>query len=174
MPRSSKRGKGRDARLRNRRVPRCSSPSISSKQPGPRIRPGSPPACKQRRARRPLLTPGPGLPSLKSRFGSLGDRYADHAAPLRPGAVVVAHVGVAKQLTQHEPGVARALADAAISDHVLVWSNALAAVNLSELLRTLEGAVLVGRGRPGNALGAQHVASALRAFLRVTRHVQHL
>ena len=47
-----------------------------------------------------------GAPALQSRFGALGDRHADHAAPLCPGAVVVAHVGVAKELAQHEPGVA--------------------------------------------------------------------
>src|SRR5215211_3937020 len=125
-------------------------------------------------SRRLLLTPASRLPALQSRLSSLGDRHADHAAPLRPGAIVVAHVGVAEQLTQYEPGVARALADAAIGDHVLVRSNALAAVDLSELLRTLEGAILIGRGRPGNALRAQHVAAPLRTLLRVTGHVQHL
>src|SRR4051794_41493209 len=35
-------------------------------------------------------------------------------APLGPGAVVVLHVVLAEQLVQHEPGVPRALADAAI------------------------------------------------------------
>src|SRR5215212_3329739 len=111
---------------------------------------------------------------LQPWFSALGNRHADHAAPLRPGAVVVAHVGVAKQLAQYEPGVARALADAAIGDHVLFWGDALTPVDLSELLGALKGAVLVGGGRPGNALGAEDVTAPLRALLRVTGHVQHL
>ena len=44
------------------------------------------------------------------------DRHGDHVAPLGPGAVVVLHVVLAEQLVQHEPGVRRALADAAVGD----------------------------------------------------------
>src|SRR5690348_7944612 len=44
------------------------------------------------------------------------DRGADGVAPLGPAAVVVAHAVVAEEIAQHEPGVARALADAAVGD----------------------------------------------------------
>ena len=44
------------------------------------------------------------------------DRHVHHVAPLGPRAVVVLHVVVAEQLVQHEPGVGRALADAAVGD----------------------------------------------------------
>ena len=58
--------------------------------------------------------------SAHERGHRLLDRHADEAAPLRPGAVVVADVGEAEQLVEHEPGVAGALADAAVGDDVLV------------------------------------------------------
>src|SRR3712207_2941455 len=84
--------------------------------------------------------------------GSPLDRCTDHVAPLGPRAVVVADVRVAEQLVQHEPGVRGALADAAVDDDVLVWGDALGAVQLLELIRRLEGAVLGDRPRPGDAL----------------------
>src|SRR5687768_3297374 len=49
-------------------------------------------------------------------FLPLGDRRADQVAPLRPRAVVVLHVLEAQQILEHEPGMARALADAAVGD----------------------------------------------------------
>ena len=45
--------------------------------------------------------------------------HAHGAAPLGPRAVVVAHVLEAEQVREHEPGVARTLADAAVGDHVV-------------------------------------------------------
>src|SRR6476469_7295427 len=42
------------------------------------------------------------------------DRHADHVAPFGPRAVIVAHVGVAQQFMQDDPGVRRALTDAAV------------------------------------------------------------
>ena len=47
------------------------------------------------------------------------DRHADRVAPLGPAAVVVAHARVAEQVGEHEPGVAAALADAAVGDDVV-------------------------------------------------------
>src|SRR5918994_7411875 len=55
------------------------------------------------------------------------DRGAEEAAPFGPGAVVVADVRVAEELGQDEPGVAGALANPAVGDHVLVGGDALAA-----------------------------------------------
>src|SRR5690606_20927102 len=49
-----------------------------------------------------------------SRLGAGDDRHPNGAAPLRPGTVVVAHVLEAEQVLEHEPGVARALTDAAV------------------------------------------------------------
>src|SRR5262245_43341585 len=49
-------------------------------------------------------------------FLPLGDRRADQVAPFGPGAVIILDVLEAEQVLEHEPGVARALADAAVSD----------------------------------------------------------
>src|SRR3990172_2133494 len=89
------------------------------------------------------------------------DRLADHAAPLRPGAVVVADLRVAEQVLQDEPGVRGALADAAVGDGRLVLRHAGPSVELGQLVRGLEGAVLVHRVRPGDVRGAGDVAAAL-------------
>src|ERR671927_390249 len=83
------------------------------------------------------------------------------AAPLGPGAVVVADLRVAKELTQHEPGVRRPLADAAVRHDILVRGNALAAVQLAQLLRRLERAVLVDRLAPRNVRRARNVPAPL-------------
>ena len=47
------------------------------------------------------------------------DGGPDGVAPLGPGAVVVADVVVAEQVVEHEPGVARALADTAVGYDVV-------------------------------------------------------
>src|SRR3990172_9519366 len=90
------------------------------------------------------------------------DRLADHAAPLRPGAVVVADLRVAEQVLQDEPGVRGALADAAVGDGGLVLHDAGAPVKLGQLPGGLEGAVLVHGLGPGDVRGAGDVAAALR------------
>src|SRR6266852_9064813 len=56
------------------------------------------------------------------------DGRADQAAPFGPGAVVVTHIRVAKQEMQDIPGVAAALADAAIGHNLIVCRDTLAAV----------------------------------------------
>src|SRR3712207_1764693 len=73
--------------------------------------------------------------SLRSKEALLPlDGGADGVTPLRPGAVVVADVAVAEQVVEHEPGVARALPDAAVGDHLLAPREAgLALVDRPEL-----------------------------------------
>ena len=70
-----------------------------------------------------------GFPFLHERSRSLlwlfFDGRADEAAPLGPGAIVVAHIRVAQQVGQHEPGVAAALADTTIGNDLFVGSDAL-------------------------------------------------
>src|SRR3954452_4528021 len=46
------------------------------------------------------------------------DRHADERAVLGPAAVVVAHMGIAEQLIEDEPGVARTFTDAAVDRHL--------------------------------------------------------
>src|ERR687893_1029203 len=101
--------------------------------------------------------------------GPLLDRDADEGAVLGPGAVVVLDVLVAEQLAQHEPGVARALADPAVGDGVLAGVEAGLGVELGQLLVALEGAVLVGRLAPRHVHRGGDVARALRALLRQGR-----
>src|SRR3990172_4400945 len=92
------------------------------------------------------------------------DRLADHAAPLRPGAVVVADLRVAEQVLQDEPGVRGALADAAVGDGWLVLRDPGAPVEFGQLAGGLEGAVIVDGLGPGDVHGARDVAAALRGL----------
>src|SRR5205814_6166273 len=83
------------------------------------------------------------------------DRYSNHVAPLGPGAVVVLHVALAQQLVQHEPRVRRALADPAVGDdRIVAVHDALALVELAQLVGRLEGAVLLHRLCPWDRRGA--------------------
>src|SRR5207245_8543303 len=70
------------------------------------------------------------------RLGLL-DGDADEASPLRPGAVVVPHLRVAKEGLEHEPGVRGPLADAAVRDRLLLAGDPLAGVERAQLLRAL-------------------------------------
>src|SRR5690348_5867097 len=66
---------------------------------------------------------------------TLDDGRADQVAPLGPGAVVVADLGIAHQVVQHEPRVARPLTDPAVGDDVVARFQAqLVAVDLDELV----------------------------------------
>src|SRR6266496_2649869 len=90
---------------------------------------------------------------------SLFNRRGDDVAVFSPTAVVVLHVVEAEQIFQHEPGVARTFADAAISDSRFLRINALLPkVNPLQLIGGFEGAVLLHGGAPGDALGAGDVA----------------
>src|ERR687897_24703 len=90
---------------------------------------------------------------------------ADQRAVLGPRAVVVLHRWVAQQLMQHEPGVGRPLADAAIGDHASVGNDALALVEGVELVRRPEGAVIVGSPAPGDVHRTGNVARHLSLLL---------
>src|SRR4051794_11690830 len=94
-------------------------------------------------------------------------------APLGPGAVVVLHVVLAEQLVQHEPGVPRALADAAIGDHRPA-GHALVAVQLAQLVGRLEGAVLPDRLGPRDRGRTRDVARALGALVLIADHRDQL
>src|ERR1700728_4487365 len=85
-------------------------------------------------------------PAARSRAAL--DRHADQGAVLGPRAVVVLDVRLAEQLVQHEPGVRRALADAAVGDGVLAEVHARAAVERLQILVRFERAVVVGRLGP--------------------------
>src|SRR3989304_3921216 len=97
------------------------------------------------------------------------DGYVYHAAPLGPGAVVVADLRVAQQVLEDEPRVGGALPDAAVGDDLLVGRDALAFVEGLQLLDGLEGAVLAHGLAPGNALGARDVPHALSGLLQPRR-----
>src|SRR6478672_4441421 len=107
--------------------------------------------------------------------GSPLDRDAHGVAPLGPRAVVVAHRLETEQVRQDEPRVRRALADAAVRDHVVRGRESLLLqVDGLEVLTGLERAVLVGRTCPRHGLGAGDVSAAHRTLLRVVGHVQQL
>src|SRR6266849_9476102 len=78
------------------------------------------------------------------------DGRADQAAPFGPGAVVVAHIRVAEQEMQDIPGVAAALADAAIGHNLLVSCDTLAAVKGAQLIGCFERAIGIPGLRPGD------------------------
>src|SRR5438445_5447567 len=93
------------------------------------------------------------------------DRHPHEGAVLRPGAVVVLDVGAAEQLVEHEPGMGRALTDAAVGDHLRVVRDAGALVKGGELVGRLEGAVLVGGLAPRHVGRPRHVAGHLGLLL---------
>src|SRR5258708_16822970 len=90
---------------------------------------------------------------------------ADQAAPLGPGAVVVAHIRVTEQVVQREPGVAAAFTDAAVGDDIFIGRNALATVDCLEFFSALEGTIFAHRSAPGDVGRARNVPAALRALL---------
>src|SRR6478735_12156119 len=95
------------------------------------------------------------------RFAGLGterDRHRTQRAVLEPRTVVVAHVRDAEDLAQREPGVRRALADAAVGDEVLAEVDALLRVELAEVVVGLEGAVVVRGLAPRDVRRGRHVA----------------
>src|SRR6266699_1641739 len=93
------------------------------------------------------------------------DGCSDEAAPLCPGAIVVANVGIAQQGVQHEPGVATAFPDATIGDHLFVGSDAMACIQRAQFLRRLEGAIFPHGHRPGNIDRPWNVPASLRPLL---------
>src|SRR5699024_6914353 len=110
----------------------------------------------------------------RARVLARDDRGPHRIAPFRPGAVVVAHVVQPQQVGEHEPRVARALADAAVGDDLAVVAPTRlldSAVDLLEFCPRAEAAV-GGRGlRPRDRYGAGDVPAAEHALLRVLGHV---
>src|SRR5687768_2724141 len=77
------------------------------------------------------------------------DRRADQVAVLGPAPVVVPHVVQAEEILQHEPRVARPLTNAAISDRLLRWVDALLIdVNCAQFVGGFERAIRRDRGAP--------------------------
>src|SRR4051812_4389609 len=102
------------------------------------------------------------------------DGNAHEVAPLRPAPVIVADLLVTQQMGEHEPGVAAALADAAVDDDVVTrFGSCLLLVDGAQLVGGLEGAVVrIDGPGPGDALGPGDVAAAQRALVGVLRHVE--
>src|SRR5712692_10240782 len=100
------------------------------------------------------------------------DRHADQAAPLRPGAVIVAHFGVTKQVVKRKPGMTAALTDAAVSHNFFIGSHTFAAIDGTEFIRRFKGAILAYCCGPGDISRAGDMAAALRPFLRQIRGSQ--
>src|SRR5918997_3040959 len=100
---------------------------------------------------------------------------AYQVTPLGPRTVVVAHLVVAEQVGEHEPGVRRALPDPAVGYHVLSFAEAgLALVDPAQLIGALEGTVLPDGPRPRYVGGPGNVPAPEGALLRVVGHVQKL
>src|SRR5689334_18317495 len=56
----------------------------------------------------------------------LFDWYSNETAPLGPGAIVVADLGITQQVVQHKPGMAAAFSNATIGDDLFVSGDTLA------------------------------------------------
>src|SRR5690606_776963 len=91
-------------------------------------------------------------------------RNADGVAILGPRTVVVARV-VSKDALQRKPGMAGALADAAVGDDRLRAVDADLGVDRLDLIGRLEGSVLVDDLAPRHVDSAGHVAGADRQLL---------
>ena len=128
--------------------------------------PGRRPPWRRRRRRATARPRSRRTSGSRTRLVAERDGHADQRAVLGPGAVVVLDVLLAEQLLQHEPGVRRALADAAVGDGVLAPVDAGLGVELLELVVGLEGAVVVGRLAPRDVGRGRDVTGALRLLLR--------
>src|SRR5829696_4008364 len=95
-------------------------------------------------------------------------RGTHRVAPLSPGAVVVPDRLVAEQVLEDEPGVAAALPDTAVGHHLVAFREAcLALVDLPQLVRALERAVLAYRPRPRYVGRRGYVTTPQGTLLRV-------
>src|SRR3954471_7959881 len=103
------------------------------------------------------------------------DWSSDRISPLGPAAVIVSNILITQQIAKHEPGMARALADAAVRNDIVAGREPLfLLVDGPQLGRRLERPVAVRGSRPRNALCPGDVSAAHGALLRVLRHVQFL
>src|SRR5690606_24332286 len=113
-------------------------------------------------------TAGPPLLAAPDGAGQVGHRHAHGVAVFGPGTVIVAHL-IAEDLLQREPGVAGALADAAVGDDRLAAVDAYRRVDLLQLLGRFEGAVGRHRLAPGHVHRAGYVAGAHSQLLHALR-----
>src|SRR4051812_16958055 len=102
------------------------------------------------------------------------DGHAHERSVFGPRAVVVLDGLVAEQLGEHEPRVRRALADAAVGDHLLLRRHARVFVQRLQLVSGLERAVLVGCPAPRDVRRARDVPAHLRLLLWEVRRRQQL
>src|SRR5215212_5951922 len=116
---------------------------------------------------------------LRSRVGSNPFlalyRGTDQVAPLGPRTVVVAHVVIAQEVGEHEPGVRGALPDPAVRYYVLPPAEAgLGLVDPPQLVGALEGPVFPDSPRPRHVRGPGNVPAPQSPLLRIIWHVQQL
>src|SRR5438477_7220777 len=112
-----------------------------------------------RKARRKQISAGSAGSALHRRL--LFHGRADQIAPLGPRAVVVLHVRETQEMLEGEPGEARSLADAAVRDDRLIARDALRGVQRLQVVKALEGAIVIAVLPPRNALRAGNVSAAL-------------
>jgi len=93
------------------------------------------------------------------------DRDADDAPPLRPRAVVDADVLVADELVQREPSHRRAMAQAAVGDHLVARSHPDLVEDAPKLIRRPERPVLAEKALVREVTRAGDVASPLGAVV---------
>src|SRR5690606_12582694 len=89
---------------------------------------------------------------------------ANRVAILRPRAVIVANF-VTEDAGEHEPGVARTLANTAIGDDRLGAVDADGGESCLEFVSRLERAVFIDRAAPWEVHGARDVTGANGKFL---------
>src|SRR6266699_3242230 len=91
--------------------------------------------------------------------------------PFSPRSIVITDTWIAKQTSQHKPGMRRTLTDTTIGYDILFRCDVLAYVDLVQLLSRLERAIRVCCCSPGNALCGRNVSTTLRTLLWVVHHV---
>src|SRR5690606_18002046 len=109
----------------------------------------------QKLSDRPSSSPSEASPRL------LLNRKLHGVAPLCPRPVIVPHVRRAQQMGQDKPGMAAALADAAVGNYIVGRLDPLLfLINSPQFLGALKGPVRVGRARPGHVARARDMAAA--------------
>src|SRR5438552_2951999 len=83
---------------------------------------------------------------LNRYFQLFFDRGTHQAAPLGPGSVVFADVGVAEQLGQNEPGMGRKPSSHAVGDNFSVGEDAQALDKGPQLIGGSERSIVVDGG----------------------------
>src|SRR5580698_7840829 len=100
-------------------------------------------------------------PLSRARLTSLDDRGPHRVPPLRPAPIVVAHLAVAQQVREHEPGVRRPLADPAVGDYIVALRQPLLGfVDPAQLRCRLKRPVGIGCPSPGHAACRRDVPAA--------------